>query len=276
MRTRRDVRATAFGAGSEFMYNSGQGGDRVKVTVVVPTYNEAANLAAFAAELLAQPTRGLRLLVVDDESPDGTGRLADDLAAASKGRIDVLHRKGARGLGLAYREGFRQALDRGADVVVQMDADFSHAPSDVPRLVEKLAECDVAVGSRYVSGGRIDDGWGLGRFALSRSANAYARTLLGLRTRDATAGFKAWRTSALESVGLDRLVSNGYLLMVEMAYLSERLGLRICEVPIYFADRQAGESKMSARVKLEAAIGLFRVWCHHRRIPRRGRGTTEG
>jgi dolichol-phosphate mannosyltransferase len=238
----------------------------MKVTVVVPTYNEAANLAAFAADMLALPVRGLRLLVVDDESPDGTGRLADDLAAASRGRIEVLHRKGPRGLGLAYREGFRRALDKGPDVIVQMDADFSHAPADVPRLVERLADCDVAIGSRYVWGGRTDDEWGFGRAVLSRSANAYARTLLGLKTRDATAGFRAWRRSALDSVGLGRVISNGYLFQVEMTYVSERLGLRICEVPIYFADRQAGESKMSTRIKLEAALGLFDVWRRHHKI----------
>jgi dolichol-phosphate mannosyltransferase len=238
----------------------------MNVTVVVPTYNEAANLAHFAAELLSAPLPRLHLLIADDESPDGTGRLADDLAALSKGRIDVLHRHGPRGLGLAYRDGFRWALEHGADAVVQMDADFSHAPADVPRLVEKLAEFDVAVGSRYVSGGRIDDLWGLDRFALSRSANAYARTVLGLRSRDATSGFKAWRRVALECIGLDRLVSSGYIFAVEMTFLSERLGLRICEVPIYFADRKAGESKMTARAKLEAAVGLFRLWRRHRNV----------
>jgi dolichol-phosphate mannosyltransferase len=238
----------------------------MNVTVVVPTYNEAANLSDFAAELLSAPVPGLRLLVADDESPDGTGRLADDLAVLSKGRMAVLHRHGPRGIGLAYRDGFRWALEHGAEAVVQMDADFSHSPADVPRLLEKLAGYDVAVGSRYASGGKIDDSWSFGRFALSRSANAYARIFLGLRSLDATAGFKAWRRSALESIGLDRIVSNGYIFAIEMTYLSERLGLRICEVPIYFADRQAGESKMTARAKLEAGFGLFRLWRRHHRL----------
>ena len=236
------------------------------VTVVIPTFNEADNLAAMAGALLALPVQGLSLLVVDDESPDGTGRLADDLAAASAGRVDVIHRHGARGLGLAYRDGFLRALERGADAIVQMDADFSHAPADVPRLLEKLADCDVAVGSRYVPGGGVDDRWGFGRFALSRSANAYARTILGLGARDATAGFKAWRRSALESVDPGRVRSNGYLFQVEMAYICERLGLRVCEVPIFFTERRAGASKMSLRVKFEAAFGLLRVWRNHHRL----------
>ncbi|HYA48571.1 MAG TPA: glycosyltransferase, partial [Burkholderiales bacterium] len=146
-----------------------------------------------------------------------------------------------------------------------MDADFSHSPADIPRLLEKLADHDLVVGSRYVPGGRIDETWGLGRFALSRSANAYARTILRLKSRDATGGFRAWRRSALEAVDLGRIRSNGYLFMVEMIYVSERLGLRIAEVPIYFADRRVGQSKMSLRVKLEAAAGIIGVWRRHRR-----------
>jgi len=235
----------------------------MRVIIVVPTFNEAGNLPSLVSTLFALPLPGLRLLIVDDASPDGTGRLADELAAASPGRLDVMHRTGTRGLGLAYLDGFRWALGQGVDVIVQMDADFSHSPADVPRLVEKLAECDVAVGSRYVAGGRIDDQWGIGRFALSRSANAYARTLLGLKTHDATAGFKAWRRSALQAVDLGRIRSNGYLFLVEMTYICERLGLRICEVPIYFADRRVGTSKMSLKAKLEAAVGLLSVWRRH-------------
>ncbi len=238
----------------------------MKVTVVIPTYNESENLPRMAEALLALPVAGLHLLVVDDESPDGTGRVADELAAASSGRVSVLHRHGDRGLGLAYLDGFRLAIESGADAVVQMDADFSHAPADVPRLLEKLADVDVAVGSRYVSGGSVDDQWGFGRSALSRSANAYARTILGLKTLDATAGFKAWRRSALEAIGLGRIRSNGYLFQVEMTYVCERLGLRIGEVPIYFAERRTGRSKMSLRVKLEAAAGIVGVWKRHHRV----------
>jgi dolichol-phosphate mannosyltransferase len=238
----------------------------LNVTVVVPTYNEAGNLPALAAELLALPLPGLRFLVVDDASPDGTGRLADELAAASDGRGAVIHRIGPRGLGRAYVDGFRRALENGADIIVQMDADLSHAPADVPRLVDELADCDVAVGSRYVAGGRVDYRWGLNRRALSRSANVLSRTILGLKTRDATAGFKAWRRSALEALDLGRIRSNGYLFQEEMVYLSERLGLRIREIPIYFADRQNGRSKMSLETKLEAAIGLIRLRRRHRKV----------
>jgi dolichol-phosphate mannosyltransferase len=238
----------------------------VKVTVVVPTFNEAANLPAMAGALLALPLPGLRLLIVDDGSPDGTGRLADELAAGSSGRTAVLHRRGHRGLGRAYVDGFRRALADGAETVVQMDADFSHPPADVPRLIERLADCDVAVGSRYTAGGSVAGDWGASRRTLSRSANAYARTILRLRTRDATAGFKAWRRSALEAVGLDRIRSSGYLFQVEMAYVCERLGLRVAEVPIRFEERRTGRSKMSLKVKLEAALGIAGVWRRHRRI----------
>ena len=236
------------------------------VTVVVPTYNEAASFPLLAEALLALPVPGLRLLDVDDDSPDGTGRVADEWAAKSAGRVAVLHRRGARGLGRAYLDGFRWALANGADAIVQMDADLSHPPADVPRLLERLATCDVAVGSRYTAGGTVDDRWGRGRRALSRSANAYARTLLGLKTRDATAGFKAWRRSALEAVDLARIRSNGYLFQVEMAYVCERLGLRIEEVPIRFAERREGRSKMSLKVKLEAAAGIVGVWRRHHGI----------
>jgi dolichol-phosphate mannosyltransferase len=238
----------------------------MNITVVVPTFNEAGNVRAMAEALFALALPDQRVLIVDDDSPDGTGRLADEFAATSSGRMDVFHRTGRRGLGLAYIDGFRRALDDGAEAVVQMDADFSHAPADVPRLIEKLADHDLAVGSRYVPGGRIDENWGAGRFVLSRSANAYARTILGLKTRDTTSGFKAWRRSALEAVDLGRIVSNGYLFMVEMTYVSERLGLRIAEVPIYFADRRVGESKMSLKAKLEAAVGIVGVWRRHHRI----------
>lgn len=238
----------------------------MNIIVVVPTFNEAGNLSALADALLALPLPGLRLLVVDDDSPDGTGRLADDLAAAHPGRVDVLHRSAPRGFGLAYKDGFRWALDHGAEVIVQMDADLSHDPSDVPRLVNALSESDVAVGSRYVAGGRIDDRWGPARFALSRSANLLARSILGLNVHDTTSGFKAWRRPALEAVDLGCVRSGGFLFLEEMAYLCRRLGLRVCEVPIYFAERRAGRSKMSLRVKLEAAAGLFALRRHHHKV----------
>jgi dolichol-phosphate mannosyltransferase len=238
----------------------------MKAIVVVPTFNEAANLPAFVPAVLEQGVRGLGMLIVDDASPDGTGHLADDLAARWPGRVEVLHRRGRRGLGSAYVAGFRRALEAGADVVVQMDADFSHAPGDVPRLVAALAGYDVAIGSRYVCGGVISDDWSPGRRALSRWANAYSRTILGLKMRDATAGFKAWRRTALEAIDLGRISSEGYVFQVEMAYLCERLGLRISEVPITFEERHDGRSKMTLGIKLDSAAGVFRIRRRHRGI----------
>ena len=243
----------------------------MKVVVVVPTYNEASNLAPFLDALWALPVPGLQVLVVDDESPDGTGQLADELAGRTPGRLEVLHRRGARGLGLAYVDGFKRALTMGADVIVQMDADFSHAPDDVPRLVDGLKSADVVIGSRYVPGGSVDNSWGFGRSALSRSANALARTTLGLKTHDATAGFRAWRRQALEAVDPGRISSNGYHFQVEMIYISEKLGLRIAEVPIHFTDRQVGHSKMSLKVKIDGMVGLLRVWQLHHAIRPPGR-----
>jgi dolichol-phosphate mannosyltransferase len=240
----------------------------VNVTVVVPTFNEANNLPALVGELFAQPIPGLHLLIVDDGSPDGTGKLAEELAARTPGRMNVMHRTGLRGLGRAYVDGFRWALEHAADAIVQMDADFSHSPTDVPRLVATLrvADCDVVVGSRYVSGGKVDEHWGFGRYALSWWANVYARAILGLKTQDATAGFKCWKRSALEAVDLSRIRSNGYIFQVEMTYVSERLGLSICEMPIYFEDRRIGKSKMTVPVKVEAAWRVFQVWWRHRNI----------
>jgi dolichol-phosphate mannosyltransferase len=243
----------------------------MNIVVVIPTYNEASNLPPLLEALWALPIPGLRVLLVDDGSPDGTGRLADELATRTPGRLEVLHRRGARGLGLAYVDGFKRALELGADLIVQMDADFSHSPGDVPKLVDGLKSADLVIGSRYVPGGSVDSSWGLGRSALSRSANALARTTLGLKTHDATAGFRAWRRQALEAVDTGRIRSNGYHFQVEMVYISEKLGLRIAEVPIYFADRQVGHSKMSLKVKLDGMVGLLRVWRLHHTIRPIGR-----
>lgn len=238
----------------------------MQVSIVIPTYNEASNLPLLVGELLAQPLGDLHIFVVDDASPDGTGQIADQLAARTPGRLTVIHRSGARGLGLAYLDGFRRALERGADAIVQMDADFSHAPTAVPGLVERSGEYDVVVGSRYVPQGQVDEQWGWGRYALSWWANFYARSILGLKTRDATAGFKCWRASALRAIDLSSVRSNGYIFQVEMTYISERLGLRILELPIYFEDRRVGQSKMSLPVKLEAAWRVWQVRWRHRRL----------
>ena len=234
--------------------------------VVLPTYNEANNLAAMTQALLALPLPGLRVLVVDDASPDGTGQLADTLAAAHPARISVIHRQGKAGLGTAYVAGFRRALAEGAEVIVQMDCDFSHSPSYLPAFIERLAECDVVVGSRYVPEGKLDARWEKGRVALSLWANRYARTILSIWAEDATAGFKVWRRATLEGIGLDRIHSNGYVFQVEMAYVTQRLGYRVLEQPIYFEDRRIGQSKMTIPVKLEAAWRVWEVALRHGRL----------
>lgn len=239
----------------------------MKVTVVVPTYNEADNLPELVRALFDLPLPELRLIVVDDNSPDGTGELAEQLAAQHPGRISVIHRPGKLGLGSAYKEGFRHALAQGAEAVVQMDADFSHSPRYIPEMIRHLAEYDVVVGSRYVPGGRLDERWSWWRYFLSWWANqVYVRTILGLHVRDATAGFKAFRREVLEAIDFSRVVSNGYVFQVEVAYLCEKLGFRVLEIPIYFEDRRIGRSKMSMSVKLEAALRVWQIRWRHRHV----------
>lgn len=249
------------------------------LTVVIPTYNEASNIAMLADALFALDVPGLRVLVVDDRSPDGTGEIAERLKAETGGRLDVLHRMHKEGLGAAYIAGMRQALAAGADYVIQMDADFSHSPSYIPQMLERIADCDVVVGSRYVPGGSVDRRWSVWRNFLSRWANrVWVGLFLGLRVADATAGFKCWRRSALEQIDLERVRSSGYGFQVEMAYLSERLHFRVVEVPIYFEDRRIGRSKMSMAVKLEGAFRVLEIrWRYRfgRRVPSRANPNRE-
>jgi dolichol-phosphate mannosyltransferase len=236
--------------------------------VVIPTYNEADNLPAITEALWNLGLDNLEILVVDDNSPDGTGQVADELVRRYAGRFHVIHRSGPRGLGLAYLDGFRFALEQGADLIVQMDADFSHSPAYIPTFVEKIEQgYDVVIGSRYVEGGQLDEKWGAGRRLLSWWANSgYARPILRLKIKDATAGFRCWRRSALLGIDLDSVRSNGYIFQVEMSYVCQRLGYRISEVPIYFEDRRVGQSKMSLLVKIEAALRVWEVWWRHRRL----------
>ena len=241
------------------------GSDDVSVTVVIPTYNEADNLPAIAEAILALPLSNLSLLIVDDDSPDGTGRIADDLvrqyalADEAASRVAVIHRSGKGGLGTAYVAGMTQAMAAGADFVVQMDADFSHSPDYIPQMLGVMlaTEADVVIGSRYVPGGSLDERWEWNRRLLSWWANLYSRAILGLRIRDMTAGFKMWRCSALETIGLENIRSNGYSFQVEMAYLCERLGFRLIEIPIHFEDRRIGQSKLDVPVKWES---VWRTW----------------
>lgn len=246
------------------------------ICVVVPTFNEADNLPAIVAALLDLPLPALQVVVVDDESPDGTGQVADRLARHHPGRIHVLHRTGDRGLGRAYIEGFRYAISLGAEYIVQMDADFSHSPQDVLRLLDAVQTADVAIGSRYVDGGELDARWSWWRRFLSWWANAvYTQLLLGVSVRDATAGFKCWRRETLQGIDVQRIRSNGYVFQVEMAYVAEHLGYRIVEVPIHFEDRRVGRSKMTTQVKLEAAWRVFEIRWRHRRLNRDDRAAAQ-
>jgi dolichol-phosphate mannosyltransferase len=246
-----------------------------RTVVVIPTYNEADNLPCLVAELHALSVPGLSILIVDDNSPDGTGRVADELAARLPGVVIVCHRQQKEGLGRAYVAGFEQALAMAADAVVQMDADFSHPPARIPEMLGLLADYDVVVGSRYVPGGQLDERWSWWRRFLSWWANeVWARGILGLRTRDITAGFKCWRSATLAGIGLGRVCSNGYAFQVEMAYLTERLGYRVKEAPIYFEDRRIGKSKMSVPVKLQGAVDVIRIWLRHRNVRRAVSGAT--
>ena len=229
----------------------------MQLTIVLPTYNEAENLPKIVSALFNLPLPDLKLLVVDDNSPDGTGEIANEFAKEHPKRVSVMHRKGKLGLGTAYIQGFQHALSDGAEAIGQMDADFSHPPEKLIEMVQALEQCDVVIGSRYVSGGKLDESWPLWRKGLSSFGNIYARTILRLPVRDTTAGFRIWRHNTLKSMPLERIRSNGYSFQVEMTYVANRLGFQFNEIPIYFADRQWGESKMSFRIQSEAAI---RVW----------------
>jgi dolichol-phosphate mannosyltransferase len=234
----------------------------VTILVVLPTYNERANLARMVSLILQQDR--FRVLVVDDASPDGTGVLADELAAGSGGRLEVLHRTGPRGLGRSYVDGLRHALASGAGVICQMDADLSHDPKYLPDLVGALDRADLAIGSRYLGGVNVVN-WPLHRVMLSAFANRYIRLITGLAARDCTSGFRAWRRDALARMPLDHAETNGYAFLTEMLYDAARLGCRIVEVPIVFVERQEGYSKVSFAVLAES---LFTPW---RLVARGGR-----
>lgn len=232
----------------------------MKTTIVIPTYNEAENLPKLVTALFALPMPDLSIVVVDDHSPDGTGELAEEFKLTYPGRVSVLHRAGKMGLGSAYLAGFQQALTDGAEAVVQMDADFSHPIEKIPEMAQRLPQVDAVIGSRYVAGGSVDVQWPLWRRALSAWGNFYARTILGLKNHDVTGGFKMWKRATLLGMPLQRVRSNGYIFQVELCYLATRLGYRFTEIPIYFADRRWGKSKMNWRISLEAAL---RVWQLH-------------
>ena len=240
----------------------------MQITIILPTYNEAENLPKLVSALLSLPL-DLTLLVVDDHSPDGTGRIADELSNRHPGKLAVLHRAGKLGLRSAYMGAFQKAFDLGAEAVVQMDADFSHDPTVLPEMADRLTSCDVVIGSRYVEGGSLDERWPSWRKALSAFGNFYARTILTSPLHDMTTGFRMWRREALQAMPLDRIRSNGYIFLVEMAYIAYVMGFKITEVPIHFADRRWGKSKMSLKIQLEAALRIWDVWWHYRDLRRK-------
>jgi len=226
------------------------------ILVVVPTYNERENLPPLADALLGIDE--LNVLVVDDGSPDGTGAEADRIAARAAGRVHVLHRQGQRGLGRSYIDGFQHALRLGASRVVQMDADFSHDPNEVPHLIAATDSADLAIGSRYIPGGTLRN-WPWHRVALSAFANRYVRAITGVPVHDCTSGFRCWRAELLARLPLPQIASEGYAFQVEMAWHAASAGARIVEVPITFVERMQGSSKLSGRVILESAVMPWRL-----------------
>jgi dolichol-phosphate mannosyltransferase len=238
-----------------------------KSLIVIPTFNEADNLPEIVAAIFEMGLPSLNILVVDDNSPDGTGKVADNLAETYAPRLHVIHRKHERGLGTAYITGFKWALEHQFDYVIQMDADFSHSPTYIPQFLHQIQFCDVVIGSRYVSGGSIEEDWSAWRWFLSWWANSvWVRLFLDVNTKDATAGFKCWTRNALEQINLNRIKSNGYVFQVEMCYVAEKLGLHIQEWPIHFEDRRIGQSKMTVPVKIEAALRVFEIRLRHHHI----------
>jgi dolichol-phosphate mannosyltransferase len=225
-----------------------------RALVVVPTYNERTNIPLLVPAILLQDPR-LEVLVVDDNSPDGTGQLADDLARADS-RVHVLHRPIKAGLGKAYLAGFRWGLDHGYDYLFEMDADFSHDPKFLPEFLQVIEDADLVVGSRYKSGVNVIN-WPMSRLLLSIGANQYARIVTGLPLSDSTGGFKCFRRKVLEAIQLDRVKSNGYAFQIEMSFLAWKKGFRIREIPIVFTDRIEGQSKMSKKIVREA---IWMVW----------------
>jgi dolichol-phosphate mannosyltransferase len=237
----------------------------MKIIQVIPTYNEAQNLPILVADLFALHIPDHHILVVDDNSPDGTGDVAEGLAKRYSGQVNVLHRPEKAGLGKAYLQGFREALGAGAEVIGMMDADLSHPPERLPTLLQALNNADVAIGSRYVAGGGVDKSWPAWRKSLSWFGNTYARTILGLPIRDATGGYRLWRRSALEAIPFEDSRSNGYVFIVELAYQAKLAGLTFAEVPIYFAERTHGASKMSLRIQIEAALRVWQLRRYYRK-----------
>jgi dolichol-phosphate mannosyltransferase len=235
----------------------------LKVIAVIPTYNEAQNLPELVGQLFSLDIAGLEVLIVDDNSPDGTGEVAEGLAREHPRRLEVIHREGKMGLATAYTTGFARALERGADFVIEMDADLSHSPRFIREFLARMDDYDVVVGSRYVPGGKLDPRWSFWRKLLSGLGNRYLQLVTGLKVRDASGGFKCFRREALEGLDLGRVRSRGYIFQVEMACACQKMGYRVTEVPISFIERARGRSKMSLGIIGEAIWRPWHIkWCH--------------
>jgi len=229
----------------------------MRTLIIIPTYNEKENIEPIVRQVL-EVDSSIEVLVVDDNSPDGTGKIVDQMIE-SESRIHALHRSGKQGLGKAYIAGFKQAIEMGVDRVIQMDADFSHNPSYLPDMLKASDKYDVVIGSRYMNGNISVVNWPLSRLMLSYFANIYARWVTGLPIFDVTGGFKVIRTEVLRNINLDKISSNGYAFQIEINYIFNKKGFSITEVPIIFTDREGGESKMSRRIMLEA---VFKIWLY--------------
>jgi dolichol-phosphate mannosyltransferase len=239
----------------------------MRIGVVIPTYNEAENLPRLIPNLLGLPL-DLHLLVVDDNSPDGTGCLADKLSVANAGKLSVLHRPEKSGLASACLQGFQYFLDKRVEAIAQIDADLSHDPKVMIAMAKRLESCDLALGSRYIPGGSVDKHWSFKRKNLSFWGNVYARHILGLPFQDVTTGYRLWRSEALRGIPLNHIRSRGYVFQVETAYLAHRLDYCIAEVPIHFAERKNGKTKMSFRIQVEAALRVWQMLWTYREVHR--------
>jgi dolichol-phosphate mannosyltransferase len=245
----------------------------MKTLVLVPTYNERDNLPVLVKDILAIP--GTEVMVLDDQSPDGTGAVADALAIEYPGRVHVLHRTGQRGLGVSYLEGFRHAIAGNADLVCQMDADLSHDPKYLPAMIELASGgADLVIGSRYLNGISVVN-WPLRRIILSSFANFYIRTVTGLGLRDITTGYRCWRRTSLAKLPLDKIVSEGYAFLLDVTFMAADAGLSIVESPIIFVERRQGASKLSSGVLLESLITPWKLVFRHGRIPSRQPGGSK-
>lgn len=247
------------------------------LVIVIPTYNEADNLPPMLAALFDLELEGMHVLIVDDNSPDGTGALAEQLSAQYSGRVHVLHRAQKEGLGPAYIAGFKHALTAmNADLIVQMDADFSHQPHYIPQMLAQLGDYDAVIGSRWIRGGGVDEHWSFLRKLLSAWANrVYTPLILGLPIYDSTGGYRLWKRETLIGMNLDSITSNGYVFQVEMAYVAHRLGYRLKEIPIYFPDRTRGHSKMKPTIAIEAALRTWQIRYRNRHLTPALRRTQE-